>query len=230
MHPSEPNYLWLEAGTNFGITNDSLPATNSQSTTAHLVTLLNNVALGWKSYQEDISGSDCPLTNVGLYAPKHNPMVFFQDVTGNNNSTDPYCTAHVRPYSELATDLTADSVAAYNFITPNLCDDDHDTCGPQNDSIQQADDWLAAEIPNVVGSRAYQRGGVVIITWDEGVLSDGPIGLIVLSRRAKPGYSNSIHYTHSSTLRSVQDILGVSPYLGDAVNAADLSDLFSTFP
>src|SRR4051812_44847974 len=22
IHPSEPNYLWLEAGTNFGITND----------------------------------------------------------------------------------------------------------------------------------------------------------------------------------------------------------------
>src|SRR5438552_5244444 len=23
LHPSEPNYLWLEAGTNFGITNDN---------------------------------------------------------------------------------------------------------------------------------------------------------------------------------------------------------------
>src|SRR5882724_11226913 len=28
IHPSEPNYLWLEAGTNFSIFNDNLPATN----------------------------------------------------------------------------------------------------------------------------------------------------------------------------------------------------------
>ena len=38
LHPSEPNYLWLEAGTNFGITNDDAPSANSQPTgTAHLV-------------------------------------------------------------------------------------------------------------------------------------------------------------------------------------------------
>src|SRR5256714_14314754 len=40
IHPSEPNYLWLEAGTNFGITNDADPAVNHQSTKLHLVTLL----------------------------------------------------------------------------------------------------------------------------------------------------------------------------------------------
>src|SRR5215831_13625208 len=44
IHPSLPNYLWLEAGTNFGITNDSNPSVNHQSTTNHLVTLLQNKA------------------------------------------------------------------------------------------------------------------------------------------------------------------------------------------
>src|SRR5437588_10485793 len=39
LHPSEPNYLWLEAGTNFGILDDS--TTNRISSTNHLVTLLN---------------------------------------------------------------------------------------------------------------------------------------------------------------------------------------------
>src|SRR5690348_763949 len=28
LHPSLPNYLWLEAGTNFGITNDLTPSVN----------------------------------------------------------------------------------------------------------------------------------------------------------------------------------------------------------
>src|SRR5712672_3105091 len=37
IHPSLPNYLWLEAGDNFGIFNDNDPSANHQSTTSHLV-------------------------------------------------------------------------------------------------------------------------------------------------------------------------------------------------
>jgi len=104
-HPSEPNYLWLEAGTNFGISGDNDPAANHQSTKLHLVTLLNNAHMAWKSYQEDISGNDCPITSTGAYAPKHNPMVFFDDVTNTNDPHSASCIAHVRPYTELGTDL-----------------------------------------------------------------------------------------------------------------------------
>ena len=46
----------------------------------------------------------------------------------------------------------------------------------------------------------------------------------------KPGYSNQVPYTHSSTLRTVQTVLGVSPFLGDAAKATDLSDLFEHLP
>jgi hypothetical protein len=44
------------------------------------------------------------------------------------------------------------------------------------------------------------------------------------------GYSNTLHYTHSSTLCTLEEIFGVSPWLGDAANATDPRDLFSTFP
>jgi uncharacterized protein (TIGR03437 family) len=74
--------------------------------------------------------------------------------------------------------------------------------------------------------RAYQDGGVLFITWDEAVSGDGPIGMIVLSPFAKTNYFNSVYYTHSSTLKTVEEIFGVTPLLGDASNAADLSDLF----
>ena len=43
------------------------------------------------------------------------------------------------------------------------------------------------------------------------------------------GYTNTIYYTHSSTLRTFQEIFGVTPLLGDAANATDLSDLFHQF-
>jgi len=230
-HPSEPNYLWLEAGTNFGIDNDDLPANNDQSTTMHLVTLLKQANISWKSYQENITGKTCPLTNRGLYAPKHNPMVFFDDVTDSNDSNSAYCIAHIRPYSELSGDLQSQNVARYNFITPNLCNDMHNSCDPVNNTTQQGDTWLSQQIPMIMASQAYKNGGVIFITWDDGPTGDGPLGMLVLSPYAKGhGYSNSIHYTHSSTLRTVEEIFGVSPMLGDAANATDLSDLFRTFP
>ena len=231
IHPSEPNYLWLEAGTGFGIFDDDDPLQNHQSTTNHLVTLLDAAGVSWKAYQEDISGSVCPLTSEGRYAPKHNPMVFFDDVTNDNDAAAPYCIAHIRPYTELATDLQNGTVARYNFITPNLCNDMHDTCAPLNDSVAQGDTWLATEMPKILQSSAYQQSGVLLITWDEGEGNDGPIGMIVLSPHAKGGgYSNGIPYTHSSTLRTLQEIFGVTPLLGHAATATDLSDLFATFP
>jgi phospholipase C len=231
IHPSEPNYIWLEAGTNFGILNDAPPSANHQNTTHHLVTLLNKASISWKSYQEDISSTVCPLTNNDLYAPKHNPMVFFDDATKINDPRSAYCIAHVRPFPELATNLQQNSIARYNFITPDLCNDMHDSCGPLNDPVKQGDTWLAQHIPTILNSQAYQNGGIIFITWDEGEGGDGPIGMIVLSPNAKGGgYSNTLHYTHSSTLRTLQEIFGVTPLLGDAAHAADLSDLFKTFP
>lgn len=229
-HPSEPNYLWLEAGTNFGVSNDADPAFNRQSTSQHLVTLLGIAGISWKSYQEGISGTDCPLTGSGLYAPKHNPMVFFDDVTNTNDPNSSNCISHVRPYTGLATDLQHNTEANYNFITPNLCDDMHDTCAPINDPVKQGDTWLMQNIPIILNSKAYKNGGVIFVTWDEGEGGDGPIGMIVLSNNAKGGgYSNTIHYTHSSTLRTLEEIFGVSPLLGDAANATDLKGLFKTF-
>ena len=57
IHPSEPNYLWAEAGTNFGVLNDNDPfkavGGTNQNTPLHLSTLLTLAGKTWKSYQED---------------------------------------------------------------------------------------------------------------------------------------------------------------------------------
>jgi hypothetical protein len=152
-------------------------------------------------------------------------MIFFDDVTDKNNPNSAYCIAHERPYSELAGDLQNNTVARYNFITPNLCNDMHDC------SIGTGDTWLSREVPKILNSAAYKNGGALFITWDEGEGGDGPIGMIVLSPSAKGGgYSNTIHYTHSSALRTIQEIFGVTPLLGDAAKATDLRDLFKVFP
>jgi phosphatidylinositol-3-phosphatase len=229
LHPSEPNYLWLEAGTNFGIVDDNDPAVNHQRTTNHLAAQLRSANISWKTYQEDITGTVVPLTAINGYAPKHNPFVFFDDMTGTNDPHNAYGLAHIRPYTELAHDLTNNSVARYNFITPNLCDDGHDICAPQNNPVRQTDDWLASAVPKILNSAAYSNNGALFITWDEGKNdSDGPIGMILLSPQARGGgYFNRIHYTHSSLVRTMQEIFSVSPWLGNAAQATDLSDLFT---
>src|ERR1700681_4520467 len=62
IHPSEPNYIWAEAGTNFGVFNDNDPfspasgtgALSNQDNQLHLTRLLDQCGVSWKSYQEDI--------------------------------------------------------------------------------------------------------------------------------------------------------------------------------
>jgi hypothetical protein len=161
---------------------------------------------------------------VNQYAPKHNPMIYFADVNGGLDRNSSECIAHVRPYSELARDLEVDTVPAYSFITPNLCNDMHD-CG-----IAAGDAWLSREVPRILASRAYKQGGALFIAFDESAGSDVPIGFIALSPLVKAGYVNQLYYTHSSMLRSLQEIFGISPLLGDAANARDLADLFKSFP
>jgi hypothetical protein len=169
------------------------------------------------------------MTNNAGYVARHNPFVFFTNVTANQE----YCSEHVRPYDEFSGDLQSNRVARYNFLVPNLCDDMHNLCGSYTSRTRAGDDWLAREIPKILEAQAYNDGGAVFIAWDEGAndTSDGPIGMIVLSPLAKGGgYSNTNYYTHSSTLRTLQEIFGVGPLLGDAASAQDLSDLFRQAP
>ncbi|HAM72701.1 MAG TPA: phosphoesterase [Verrucomicrobiales bacterium] len=226
LHPSEPNYLWLVTGTNFNIRNDDLPSLNHQSSTNTLFHLLDAAGISWKSYQEDIKGTSVPDVNAGEYVARHNPPMFFDSIRTNVA----YTTNHVRPYTELAADLASGKVPAFCFISPNLTNIMHDTTPGSPSSRKQGDDWLSREMPKILGSQAYSNGGAVFITWDEGSNDgDAPIGMILLSPRARGGgYHNSIEYTHSSWLRTAQDIFGVRPYLGDAAFAPGLSDLFKT--
>ena len=231
LHPSLPNYIWLEAGSNLGVTDDATPSVHRLSTSQHLTGLLNNAGISWKSYQEDISGNDCPLSYVGLYAPRHNPMIYFTDINGGLDSRNASCISHVRPYTEMSRDLETDNVPAYSFITPNTCNDMHDSSGCQSSNpVANGDGWLSREVPKILASKAYKNGGALLITWDESEGGNVPIGFIALSPLAKAGYSNRIAYSHSSTLRSLQTIFGVTPLLGDAANATDLGDLFRSFP
>jgi hypothetical protein len=286
IHPSEPNYLWAEAGTNFGVLNDNDPFSPSgpteQSTNQHLVALLTQAGKTWRSYQEDIDlatvngqlvnvplASDqwtVPLKSIsGVFAPgsvnqfngsnqynyaaKHNPQVFFLDSSGGNDpSTSNPLSHQYAPLQQLFTDLANNSVADYNWITPDQYNDQHTTLsagykGLTGDpaKILQGDDFLRQIIPAIMASHAYKDNGAIIIWWDEseqdGVANDNPdnfnhtVGEIVISKHAHQNvdglpYASPVNLTHSSDLRTMQEIFHAGPFLRDAANANDLSDLF----
>jgi len=277
IHPSEPNYLWSEGGTNYGILNDDDPfPSNDQSATNHLCGYLQSLGIGWKSYQEDtdLSTSSGQLTNTPLspsqytvplvsfagssslytnpyngrnqygYAAKHNPQVFFLDTDGGDNQTTSNPEAsHYAPLQVLQSDLAGGTVAPFNWISPDLYNDMHTalsggfTYHGTNWSGDQAavaagDNFLSIVVPMIMASSAYQNGGVIVIWNDETEGGDDPsrtIMEIVISPLAKGNaYRGTVRYTHSSDLRSWQEVFGVGPItgIGDAQNASDLSDLF----
>jgi hypothetical protein len=285
VHPSEPNYVWAEAGQAFNsIGTDADPyfpgptpaaCTPNTVTTSglHLTAFLTHEHKTWRAYQEDVNvdlTTNVPLPigswtfplfshsgnfTSGLntynystqynYASKHNPMIFFRDTNGGCPAT---ASTLYPPLQQLALDLQNNQVADYNWITPNQYNDQHSALGagygvytPASDesSIAQGDNFLARIVPLIMASEAYQHGGVIVLWWDESEGGDSfleTMPFMIISKEAhnnvggKP-YASSVQFSHSSFLRTMQEILRVGPsngyqWLGDATNATDLSDLF----
>jgi phospholipase C len=228
VHPSEPNYIWMVSGENFGILNDNDPgSSNHIASTSHVADQIEMAGLTWKTYQESM-GQPCGLTSQGTYAAKHNPFIYFDDINGwDGSKLNPTqrCIDHVVDYSQFDTDLAAGKLPNYVFITPNLQDDMHDG------TVKQGDDWLAREVPKIIGSDAFNKGGVLFILWDEGggtIAGDDP-PFIAVSPNAKQGYVSQVTYDTSSYLKTVEDILGLQSLpcsqKADTVQAMD--DLFT---
>jgi hypothetical protein len=259
IHPSEPNYIWLEAGSNLGVTNDNDPTNPANHFTApNFTQQLDNAGIAWKSYQEDIDLDPTgrllppdqwtvPLSSTSgtrsdgtqwNYAPKHNPDVFFDNnigATADNaftpDPTDPFGIAHNQPLQQFYQDLLTGNVGKFNYITPNQYNDMHSLRNGATDLIAQGDNWLAQNIPIIMASPEYQNNGVIMVVWDEtegGDTSDYTVPFFLISPLAKAGYSNDVVYSHSATLKTLQEIEGVGPFLGGAGEPAtnDLSDLF----
>ena len=91
IHPSEPNYIWAEAGTNFGVTNDDTPyhadctPDTVQGSHEHLSAFLTKARKTWRSYQEDtdVDSHNVPLMQSQWTVPLFNLAGLF---TGGVNA------------------------------------------------------------------------------------------------------------------------------------------------
>ena len=189
------------------------------------------------------------------FATKHDGTLFFTDTNGGNNSTpsNPE-TSHYAPLQQLAADLASNSVGRYNLITPDLYNDMHTalsggftyngvTYNGDAASIAQGDNFLSQLIPMIEASSAFKNNGEIVIWNDESEAQDAndstlndfnhDITEIVISPLARGNaYASTLNYTHSSDLKTVQEIFAVQAPGGGFLGAAntpgtnDLSDLF----
>jgi hypothetical protein len=188
-------------------------------------------------------------SNQYNFAPKHDGQLFFASTNGGNNATPSNPEApFYAPLQQLTTDLNNNTVARYNFITPDQFNDSHSTLtggftykgvhytGDQA-SIAQGDNFLSIIVPQIMASQAYKNNGAIVIWWDE---TEGTnqndyshtLEEIVISPLAKGNaYQSTLTYTHSSDLKTLEELFGAyapgGGFLGDAnsLGVNDLSDL-----
>ncbi|GAA1960050.1 alkaline phosphatase family protein [Nocardioides panacihumi] len=209
--------------------------------------------LTWRGYMEDM-GTPCrhPAANapddtqkakVGdQYAARHNPFVYFHSIIDR-----PSCAADDVDLNQLPTDLaTTATTRNLTYITPDLCDDAHDSpcVDGRPGGLATADQWLQTWVPKILASPAFTKDGLLVITFDEadtgtqsgadaccgegpgpnsplpGIygLGGGRTGTVLISPFLKAGTINDTGYNHYSLLRSIEDIFGLAP-LGYASTA-----------
>ena len=166
-------------------------------------------------------------TEADQYATRHNPFPYFHSLidTPAGETASP-CEQHVVPLTQLATDLGRNQIANLSFITPNLCDEGHDDpcqgpgaegANPGAGGLTSANAFVDQAVSMIRASKAYARGGVIFITFDEGSTNDGccgesafstgggRVGAVILGRGI-PSHVSSCAYNHFSLLRTWEDV------------------------
>jgi len=220
-HPSLPNYIDLIAGSTLNIGSDCTDCTADDGDT--LVDQLAKQDIHWTAYMGGMpspcfQGAEYPPGTTDGYAKKHDPFLYFDHLR-----SDPSACNNVVPESRLKGDLGGGRATSFIWVSPNLCDDGHNTdsgCG-----LGASDRWLAGNIPAVLASSWYSQEGIVIVTWDEGSSNSaccggahgGRIATLVISKSTKPGARMDTPVDHTGTLRTVESLYG----LGFLRTAAD---------
>lgn len=183
-HPSLPNYLDIVSGSNQGCRNDRCPR---QTYTAN--NLFNQVG-DWQAWNESMQ-HPCQLNSQGQFAVKHSPAAYFTDLRSS-------CPARDVPYPS----QVPASLAAFTFVTPNLCNDMH-SC-----SVRTGDNWARDHIPALLAV-----GAVVIVVFDEGSGSQN----VFCAERGPgvPSVTEAAAYNHYGLLHGLEDHFGAA-HLGHA--------------
>jgi hypothetical protein len=219
-HPPIPAQLPRpHRGSTFGITKD---CTDCLASGPNLATQLSAAGKSWCAYMGAMPRPCFAGAEVGDYAKKHNPFMYFPSVTSN-----PSLCARDVPETQLQPDLVHRQLPAFAWISPDLCDDAHD-CG-----FGSADQYLRGIVPQLLG--ALGPDGLLVITFDEGTTNSGCCGgaaggrvaTVLLGPQVRRGARFHGAYTQYSLLATIEDRFGLAR-LRHARTAPALSAAFGT--
>jgi phosphatidylinositol-3-phosphatase len=188
---------------------------------------------------------------VALYAPKHNPFVYFRNVQeGGDPRNSLKNSVGFAGLHGLYADLRVGQLPNFALIVPTQCDDQHgrENAGrlcaldPTDDGsqeglnpalIQRSDIALRNLIDAINGSPAWRKGrNAIVVVWDENDYSNAPnvnqVVLTVDTNYGPHGLRSGARYTHFSLLRSLESGFGL-PCLNHACDADEhvMADLFA---
>jgi phosphatidylinositol-3-phosphatase len=215
-HPSLPNYLAMIGGDTFNISSDCYGCFVDAKSLPDLIEASGRT---WKTYQEGMQVA-CGLgsQDEGDYLQKHNPFVYFDPIRLDKAR----CQEHVVSFKQLQSDIDADTLPNFIFITPDMCHIAHDC------HLYKSDIWLGRLMDRLIP--ALEKDGskyLVVLTWDEGQDNSsccglpqdagGRIPVVLISPLVKSHYRDATPYTHYSLLKTISKAWGL-PYLGHAAN------------
>ncbi|MFZ0630643.1 MAG: alkaline phosphatase family protein [Acidobacteriaceae bacterium] len=220
-HPSIGNYFMLTTGQI--LTNDD------NSTTVYSV---DNIArrmlsssVSFRVYAEGITRGYLG-GNTGLYLIRHNPFAMLSDVADSTTVANDV----LWPFTQFATDLTANAQPAFSYIVPDVNDDAH------NGTPQEADTWLQTNVVAPLSqTAAFQPGGdgVLIVDFDEAATTDtthggGHVAPVLWGPGVRSGYeqTSSTVYQHESMLATMMELLKLPNPPGNAANAPLMNEFF----
>ncbi len=213
--PSLPNYIGAVAGSTFGINSDASPD-KSPLTGDNLFRQIRNAGMSARSYEESMP-SNCDTGSKGRYAAKHNPQAYFvgaDDRQACNRDNVPMGTTTA---GNFIADLNNDRLPNFAFVTPDLCNDTHDC------SVSTGDEWLKGWLTAILASPAYSKGRTAIfIIYDE----DSPMPNVVVAPSVTPGSEISQPFDHYSLLKTTEEMLGLTEFLGRAKDATSMRGSF----
>lgn len=202
------NYIGMTSGSlgsNGEITSNSSPKTWPQSS----VSLFEQ--LGTQARQlAETQPSNCYLKGAGDFVINHAPLQYYTRIRNT------LCQTQAVPLG-----ATPDLSAKFTLIVPNKTNDMHRTSTNTtlSQKIRAGDNWTESFLPKVLSSSEYQAGKtVVILTWDEGTKRDFKVPFIVISPYVVPGTQVDTRYDHYALLKTTENMLGLTTYLGHAAD------------
>lgn len=188
---------------------------------------------------------------VKLYAAKHNPFVYFQNVQqGTDSRNSLKNTVDFDGPKGLYADLATGRVPSLSFIAPNQCNDQHGRgnagafCNfdPLSNGTQDGlnpaliflgDQTVQRIVTAIKKSPAWKDGqNAIIVMWDENDYSNAPntnqVMFVVDTNYGVHGASSGRFYSHFSALKSLEAGFGL-PCLNHACDGdvSVMSDLFA---